>query len=43
MLALRASMTEDVAPLTARERIDLAREVDPTDSYLLAEVTEHRR
>ncbi len=40
MLALRASMTEDLAPLTAVERIDLARELDPTDSYLLAEVTE---
>ncbi|MEQ7847447.1 hypothetical protein [Nocardioides kribbensis] len=40
MLALRAGMSEDVAPLTAAERIDLARELDPTDSYILAEVTE---
>lgn len=40
MLALRASLTEDIAPLTAEKRIDLARELDPTDSYLLAEVTE---
>lgn len=38
LLALRASVGQDLAPLRADERIALAREVDPEDMFLLAEV-----
>jgi hypothetical protein len=39
LLALRASVGQDLAPLSADERIALAREVDPEDTFLLDEVT----
>lgn len=39
MLALRANVAQDLAPLSADERVALAREVDAEDRYLLAEVT----
>lgn len=39
LLALRASVGQDLAPLGADERIALAREVDPDDTFLLDEVT----
>lgn len=39
MLALRTSATQDLGPLGAEERVALARELDPEDRYLLAEVT----
>lgn len=38
LLALRAKVAEDIGPLTAEERIALAEEIDPDDTYLLAEV-----
>ena len=39
MLALRARGGQDVGPLGADERIGLAREIDPSDTFLLDEVT----
>lgn len=39
LLALRASIGQDLALLRADERIALAREVDPEDTFLLDEVT----
>lgn len=39
MLALRSGVAQDLAPLTADERIALAQELDHEDRYLLAEVT----
>lgn len=38
LLALRASVGQDLAPLGADERIALARQVDPDDKFLLDEV-----
>ena len=38
LLALRASVGQDLAPLGAHQRIALAREVDPDDTFLLNEV-----
>ena len=38
LLALRASVGQDLAPLGADERLALAREVDPDDTFLLDEV-----
>ncbi|MFI5429388.1 hypothetical protein [Aeromicrobium sp. UC242_57] len=38
LLALRASVGQDLAPLAPDERIALAREVDPDDTFLLDEV-----
>lgn len=38
LLALRASVGQDLAPLSVDERIALAREVDPEDAFLLDEV-----
>lgn len=38
LLALRSSVGEDLAPLGAEERIELARKVDPADTILLDEV-----
>lgn len=38
LLALRASVGQDLAPLGPDERIALAREVDPDDKFLLDEV-----
>lgn len=38
LLTLRAKVAEDIGGLSADERIALAEEVDPDDTYLLAEV-----
>jgi hypothetical protein len=38
LLGLRAKVAEDIGPLTAEERIALAEQIDPDDTYLLAEV-----
>jgi hypothetical protein len=38
LLALRAKVAEDIGPHTAEERIALAEQIDPTDTYLLDEV-----
>jgi hypothetical protein len=39
LLALRAGVAQDLAPLGADDRIALAQELDPEDRYLLAEVS----
>ncbi|UXN21168.1 hypothetical protein N8D77_13550 [Curtobacterium flaccumfaciens] len=39
VLALRASAGQDVGPLSAKERVELARGIDPNDQFLLDEVT----
>lgn len=40
LLALRAAVAQDIGPLSAFERVQLAQEVDTNDRYLLAEVRE---
>lgn len=39
VLALRARAGQDIGPLSAGERVDVARGIDPNDEFLLTEVT----